>query len=28
MPYRYLYSCNIENLFMAGRDISTTHVTF
>ena len=26
VPYRCLYSCNIENLFMAGRDISVTHV--
>lgn len=26
VPYRCLYSCDIENLFMAGRDISTTHV--
>ncbi|MBQ6185927.1 MAG: FAD-dependent oxidoreductase [Bacteroidales bacterium] len=26
-PYRCLYSRNIDNLFMAGRDISTTHVT-
>lgn len=25
-PYRCLYSRNIDNLFMAGRDISTTHV--
>ncbi len=25
-PYRCLYSRNIENLFMAGRDISVTHV--
>ena len=24
-PYRTLYSRNIENLFMAGRDISVTH---
>jgi hypothetical protein len=28
IPYRCLYSRNIENLFMAGRDISTTHVAF
>jgi len=26
MPYRCLYSRNIENLFMAGRNISVTHV--
>ncbi len=26
IPYRCLYSKNIENLFMAGRDISVTHV--
>ena len=26
-PYRCLYSRNVDNLFMAGRDISTTHVT-
>ena len=26
VPYRCLYSRNIENLFMAGRDISVTHV--
>ena len=25
IPYRCLYSKNIENLFMAGRDISVTH---
>lgn len=25
VPYRVLYSRNINNLFMAGRDISTTH---
>ncbi len=25
VPYRCLYSRNIKNLFMAGRDISTTH---
>lgn len=25
VPYRCLYSRNIDNLFMAGRDISTTH---
>ena len=25
IPYRALYSANIENLFMAGRDISVTH---
>lgn len=28
IPYRCLYSKNISNLFMAGRDISTTHVAF
>jgi hypothetical protein len=28
IPYRCLYSRNITNLFMAGRDISTTHVAF
>ncbi|SEK45585.1 FAD dependent oxidoreductase [Olivibacter domesticus] len=28
IPYRCLYSRNINNLFMAGRDISTTHVAF
>ena len=27
VPYRCLYSRNIDNLFMAGRDISVTHVT-
>ncbi|MCF8226398.1 MAG: FAD-dependent oxidoreductase [Bacteroidales bacterium] len=26
MPYRCLYSRNIENLFMAGRNISVTHI--
>lgn len=26
LPYRCLYSRNIDNLFMAGRDISVTHV--
>ena len=26
IPYRCLYSRNIDNLFMAGRDISVTHV--
>jgi len=26
IPYRCLYSRNVENLFMAGRDISVTHV--
>ena len=25
MPYRCLYSRNVRNLFMAGRDISVTH---
>ena len=28
IPYRCLYSRNVENLFMAGRDISATHVAF
>ncbi|NJN26176.1 MAG: FAD-dependent oxidoreductase [Cyclobacteriaceae bacterium] len=28
IPYRCLYSRNVNNLFMAGRDISTTHVAF
>jgi len=28
IPYRCLYSRNVPNLFMAGRDISTTHVAF
>ncbi|WP_343702061.1 FAD-dependent oxidoreductase [Chitinophaga sp.] len=28
IPYRCLYSRNISNLFMAGRNISTTHVAF
>lgn len=28
IPYRCLYSRNINNLFMAGRNISTTHVAF
>ena len=28
VPYRCLYSRNIENLFMAGRDISVTHVAY
>lgn len=27
VPYRCLYSRNIDNMFMAGRNISTTHVT-
>lgn len=26
VPYRCLYSRNVDNLFMAGRNISTTHV--
>lgn len=26
VPYRCLYSRNIDNLFMAGRNISTTHI--
>jgi hypothetical protein len=28
IPYRCLYSRNVDNLFMAGRNISTTHVAF
>ncbi|MHB9003834.1 MAG: FAD-dependent oxidoreductase, partial [Coriobacteriia bacterium] len=28
IPYRSLYSANVVNLFMAGRDISATHVAF
>ncbi len=28
IPYRCLYSRNIENLYMAGRNISATHVAF
>jgi hypothetical protein len=28
VPYRCLYSRNISNLFMAGRNISVTHVAF
>lgn len=28
IPYRCLYSRNIDNLFMAGRDISCSHVAF
>lgn len=28
IPYRVLYSRNIENLFMAGRNISATHIAF
>lgn len=28
IPYRCLYSRNVQNLFMAGRNISTTHVAF
>ncbi|MDW7692564.1 FAD-dependent oxidoreductase [Flammeovirgaceae bacterium SG7u.111] len=28
IPYRCLYSRNVNNLFMAGRDISTTHIAF
>ena len=27
VPYRCLYSRNVNNMFMAGRDISVTHVT-
>ncbi|MBQ7573222.1 MAG: FAD-dependent oxidoreductase [Clostridia bacterium] len=26
IPYRTLYSCNVENLFFAGRNISMTHM--
>jgi len=26
IPYRSLYSCNMENLFFAGRNISATHM--
>ena len=26
VPYRCLYSCNTDNLFMAGRNISVTHI--
>ncbi len=28
IPYRTLYSCNIRNLFLAGRIISASHVAF
>ncbi|MEN6369263.1 MAG: FAD-dependent oxidoreductase [Thermotogota bacterium] len=28
IPYRSLYSRNVRNLFMAGRDISVTHIAF
>lgn len=28
IPYRCLYSCNVSNLFLAGRIISATHVAF
>ena len=28
IPYRCLYSRNVNNLFLAGRDISVTHVAF
>lgn len=28
IPYRCLYSSNVENLFFAGRNISTSHVAF
>lgn len=28
IPYRMLYSAKVDNLFMAGRDVSTTHVAF
>lgn len=28
IPYRALYSCNVDNLFCAGRNISATHAAF
>lgn len=28
IPFRSLYSANVENLLMAGRDISATHIAF
>lgn len=28
IPYRTLYSINVENMFMAGRDFSASHVAF
>lgn len=28
IPYRSLYSANVENLLMAGRDMSATHIAF
>ena len=28
IPYRCMYSRNIDNLYMAGRNISTTHIAF
>lgn len=28
IPYRCFYSCNVDNLYMAGRNISVTHVAF
>ncbi|MGO1383737.1 MAG: FAD-dependent oxidoreductase [Arachnia sp.] len=28
IPYRTLYSVNVENMFMAGRDFSASHVAF
>ncbi|WP_407320258.1 FAD-dependent oxidoreductase [Isoptericola halotolerans] len=28
IPYRCLYSVNVENMLMAGRDISATHIAF
>lgn len=28
IPFRSLYSVNVENMFMAGRDFSATHVAF
>lgn len=28
IPFRSLYSCNVENLLFAGRNISATHVAF
>lgn len=28
IPFRSLYSADVENLFMAGRDVSATHIAF
>lgn len=28
IPYRTMYSANVENLFMAGRDFSASHIAF